>query len=243
MKFLLSNHHYNPGPNLSNSSIDQLSLQTAKLYQSIFAQAPWDEVGIDQDGNTLGIYQVQDGFEPMYPVARIANQVRQVLTDPNFLSVISLTHQQYNINSEIRKRCNPQTNEFPSVIGQTGLWKSGLFVNGFMWASKRSTLQILQAKADFEQLEAQQLIQDLNLGYDCMYIDEFGVAPVFQGQQIGTHINSELQKLLTATNLTLLTNTSIDSGAFKVFKSSGYRVLAGPPVQNEPGLVCFIKHS
>jgi len=92
MKFLNNSEVINV-PSLTQEQADALSLETAKLYQSIFALEPWNEVGLSNSGEILSLSQVSDNFTPFYYVQDVANRIKEVIQNPQTIIRASISNQ------------------------------------------------------------------------------------------------------------------------------------------------------
>ena len=241
MKFLINKEIISPSFEQVTSILPELSLQTAKLYQSVFAEDPWNEVGRSPEGQSLALSEVEDNFEPFFRIERLRSKIEQVFANPDNIVIISLNPESYTINQNIRQVAQPQYGQFPLSVGTQPLPIFESYVSGFLWATNRQTQDILEVKGGFDTLQAQEYITSNQLPANSLFINELGVAPCFQRQGSGAQMTKYLKYELDQRDLPVFTNTSEESGAYKLFSRMGASVIAGPGVNGRSGYVLFSK--
>jgi len=240
MKFLNNSEVINI-PSLTIEQVDALSLETAKLYQSIFALEPWNEVGLSNSGEILSLSQVSDNFTPFYYVQDVANRIKEVIQNPQNIFIASISNQAYPINQDLLSKVTPVSTEFPESLSGLQLNEKQVFVTGFIWATQKSTEEILQIKGGFCEPCAREYVSLNNLQKNAIFIEELGVARYFQRGNIGRQLKNLIQQELDQRQQTVFTNTSTSSGAYKLFTEMGAQVIAGPGVNGRDGYVLFKK--
>ena len=241
MKFLINTEIISPSFEQVSSILPELSLQTAKLYQSVFAEDPWNEVGKSPGGQSLALSDVEDNFEPFFQIESLRSEIEQVFANPDNIVIISLSPESYTINQNIRQLVQPRYGQFPLSVDTQPLPIFESYVSGFLWATNMQTQDILQVKGGFDALQAQEYISSKQLPASTLFINELGVAPCFQRQGCGAEMTKYLKYELEQRDLAVFTNTSEQSGAYKLFSRMDASVIAGPGVNGRSGYVLFSK--
>ena len=116
-----------------------------------------------------------------------------------------------------------------------------LYVNGFLWATRMPTLDVLIDRGDFETSQASSIVRSCELDTECIFINELAIAREFQHSQIGRMLKEMLEKHLDKKRLPVFANTIVNSGAYKLFEQMGAMVLSGPGIHNRDGYVLSLK--
>ena len=229
---------------LEDSQINLLAERIAVIYQSVFADKPWNEVAKDPNGNPLSLTQIQKDFEPFFPITETSLNIKDVLVSKGKESqvILSTTNQTSNINQIFEGIPTPQ-GEFPRTTESISLNGKELYISGFTWARRYSTLERLITKGAFTETQAIEYLEANQINPNCWYIEELGVINSERGYGIGRFLKTNLIETLADSKLPLLSNTKETSPAYNLNISVGGKVIAGPGLFDREGYVLFLNQT
>jgi len=221
--------------------VEQVSVATAQIYQSVFALDPWNEAGIDEYNKPITIADLTDDFTPYHTIDNIADKIRSVLSNTTNIFILSATDVPFKINTQILDRVSPPLGEFLSESKPVIINKRQVYINGFLWVSEMPTQDILESRGDFSSSSAMQFMHYNNLEANSLFINEMAVADRFQKSDIGRNLKNILGQDLITRKQTIFANTFVHSGAFRLFSEMGGYIISGPGVHEKQDYVLSMK--